>query len=212
MDRKYWEDYYARVGANDRPSDFAQFCAEQYDPAFGRLVDIGCGDGRDTLFFASAGIPSIGIDQSKVAITGNEKRKTERGLECDFLEGDFTNTDFDVVAGSAYSVYSRFTLHSIDYAEETRLFNHLLRLRGLQYVLIEARSVSDSLYGTGREVGPHEYVTSHYRRFIDPAALRSALQKEFHLEYFEESNGFAKTATEDPCLIRLMAKRVSTDS
>ena len=120
---------------------------------------------------------------------------------------DFSSCDYASLANGAYSIYSRFTLHAINYEEEERLLSHLDNGGMLKYVFIEARSINDGLYGMGRKVGLHEFVTSHYRRFIDPAVLKSKLERTFHIEYFEEAQGFAKIATEDPCLIRVIAKR-----
>jgi ubiquinone/menaquinone biosynthesis C-methylase UbiE len=207
MDKEYWETYYANQRTTDQPSDFARFCAKKYSSKFGQFFDIGCGNGRDTLFFSSQNIPCIGIDQSQQAITKNNEKKKQLDLPAQFHIGDFSNFDYDSVSKDLFSVYSRFTLHAINYEEETRLFDHINRSKNLAYLFIEARSIKDALYGSGTKVGLHEYVSTHYRRFIDPVVLKSKLEKTFDIEYFEESQGFAKTETEDPCLIRLIAKK-----
>ena len=54
----------------------------------------------------------------------------------------------------------------------------------------------------------HEFITTHYRRFIDPQVLKLKLRENYNIEYFEESQGFAKIANEDPLLIRIIAKRL----
>lgn len=207
MDKTYWENYYTELGPTEQPSEFAKFCAQGYDKAGGRLFDIGCGNGRDTLFFSTQSIQCTGIEQCKVATEMNEKRKAALDLDSIFMQADFSACDYDSLAAGPYSIYSRFTLHAINYEEENRLFLHLNNGKNLKYIYIEARSLQDSLYGQGDKVGLHEFVTSHYRRFIDPVALRSRLEVNFNIEFFEEAQGFAKTATEDPCLIRLVAKR-----
>jgi tellurite methyltransferase len=208
VDKKYWESYYAAQNPGDQPSDFAIFVGGYCDSNTGRLFDIGCGNGRDTLFFASQDVECTGIDQSEVAIENNQKKALELGLDAKFLQGDFSALEYSKIANGAYSIYSRFTLHAINYEEEAKLFNHLNNESGLQFLFIEARSLGDSLYGQGDEVGTHEFVTSHYRRFIDSQALQEKLKEKFEILFFEESQGFAKTPTEDPCLIRLVARRV----
>jgi SAM-dependent methyltransferase len=207
MDRQYWEAYYAAQAPSEQPSSFARFCAERYKPEHGQIFDIGCGNGRDSLFFASRSIPCAGIDQCGVAIAKCEAKKSERGLAASFHVGDFSAKDYDSLASGPYSIYSRFTLHAVNYEEEDRLFRHLDGGKRLGYLFIEARSIRDGLYGQGKEVGPHEFVTSHYRRFIDPAALKAKLERNFVIEHMEEAQGFARIETEDPCLIRVIAKR-----
>ena len=207
MDKEYWENYYAVQEPSEQPSGFARFCARRYNKEHGNIFDIGCGNGRDTLFFSSQSIPCTGIDQCKVAIAKNEIRKATLGLNASFHQKDFSTCEYNSLADGGYSIYSRFTLHAISYKEESKLFLHLNNGHNLRYLFIEARSIRDSLYVEGKEVGLHEFVTSHYRRFIDPLVLKDKLENNFEIEYFEEAQGFAKTPTEDPCLIRVVARR-----
>lgn len=207
MDKDYWEKYYSDIGPTEQPSDFARFCATKYNESFGRLYDIGCGNGRDSLFFSSCSIPCTGVDQCQIATEKNKQRKEQLGLDSIFIQSDFSACDYDSLSSGPYSIYSRFTLHAINYEEEARLFLHLNSGRDLKCIFIEARSLRDGLYGQGDNIGLHEFMTSHYRRFIDPAVLRATLEVNFDVVFFEEAQGFAKTETEDPCLIRLIAKR-----
>ena len=207
MEKEYWENYYIMHGPSEQPSDFARFCAKRYKAEYGKIFDIGCGNGRDTFFLSSQSIPCTGIDQCKIAMANNVNKKATLGLNASFHQGDFSTCDYASLANGAYSIYSRFTLHAISYEEESKLFLHLNNGHPLKYLFIEARSIRDGLYGQGKKVGLHEFITSHYRRFIDPTVLRSKLEKHFDVEYFHEAQGFAKTATEDPCLIRVVAKR-----
>lgn len=207
MDKEYWEQYYAEQSPGEQPSDFARLCAQKYKKEFGQIFDIGCGNGRDTLYFASQAINCIGIDQCKVAIAKNVTKKTQLKLVASFIQADFSSCNYSSVANGAYSIYSRFTLHAISYEEEEKLFLHLNNGPDLKYLFIEARSIRDGLYGKGEQVGLHEFVTSHYRRFIDPIVLKSKLESGFEIQYFEEAQGFSVTDKEDPCLIRVIAKR-----
>ena len=207
MDKNYWEDYYSAQNPSEKPSDYARFVNDYCDSATGMLFDIGCGNGRDTLYFSSQGVACTGIDPSDVAIVKTREKGESLGLSADFRQGDFSSLEYSKLAGGPFSIYSRFTLHAINYQEEERLLEHLNNEPGLQYLFIEARSLNDALCGQGDEVGKHEYVTSHYRRFIDPEVLKAQLEVNFEVLYFEESQGFAKTERDDPCLIRLVAKR-----
>ena len=208
MDREYWNKFYSSTSITETRSDFAQFCKDNYVVDFGKLIDIGCGNGRDTLFFSKNNIPCIGIDQSSEVIEINNKKKDELMLETHFFEGNFSTFNYDEVSKKEYSIYSRFTLHAINYDDEEKLFNNLKNQSLLKYLLIEVRSINDSLYGKGNKVGIHEYVTSHYRRFIDPLVLKENLSKNFKIIHFSESRGYAKIGDNDPCLIRVIAKKI----
>jgi tellurite methyltransferase len=207
MDKEYWENYYAGQGPTGQPSDFARYIVEKYGGECGHVFDIGCGNGRDSMFFSSQSVSCTGIEQCGVAISTNESKKNELELNVSFQQGDFSTCDYSSLANGEYSIYSRFTLHAINYEEEAELFLHLNNAANLKYLFIEARSISDGIYGDGEKVGLHEYVTTHYRRFIDPQTLKTQLGEYFDIVSFEEGQGFAKTEAEDPCLIRVIAKR-----
>jgi len=55
------------------PSDFARTVAGMLGPRIRAVVDLGCGDGRDTLTVAG-GRPALGIDGSRAAIAAAQRR------------------------------------------------------------------------------------------------------------------------------------------
>ena len=75
----------------------------------------------------------------------------------------------------------------------------------MTYLFIETRSIKDDLCGVGKKIGKNEFVTDHYRRFINKKDLIKKLQKSFKIIYLKESKGFSKFKKEDPCLIRVIA-------
>ena len=64
----YWNDYYAKNVALQTPSPFAKFVYSNYLNAGKDLLELGCGNGRDSLYFVSKGINVTAIDASDVAI------------------------------------------------------------------------------------------------------------------------------------------------
>ena len=84
-----------------------------------------------------------------------------------------------------FSVYSRFTWHSINYKDEQKLLLSLKKNKNLKFIYIEARTINDAIYGEGIKVGKHEFMTSHYRRFIDPKVLKKKLSTFMKIIYFK---------------------------
>ncbi len=73
---------------------------KQYEPK-GKLIDLGCGQGRDSISLAGLGYEVTGIDNSKVGIDQMNSISIREGLKLTGLVGDiyaFDNyPDFDIV-------------------------------------------------------------------------------------------------------------------
>lgn len=110
------------------------------------------------------------------------------------------------------AIYSRFTLHAITHDQQTELLRNLRdALSQGGRLFIEARSIRDALYGKGERVAEHAFVyNSHFRRFLEPVALRREMESlGYRILHLEEGKGFSKTRDSDPVLLRLVAEFVS---
>ena len=170
----------------------------------GILYDIGCGNGRDLVYFNKNEILCKGIDKSKEAIKNNKNKF--RKYKDYFVNNNFCNLFKKIKIKERFSIYSRFTLHAINYKDEDRLIRSIKNKKNLDYIFIECRTLKDELYGKGRKVGKHEFVLSHYRRFIDPKILKKKL-KDFKIIYFKQAKNFAKFKKENPCVLRIIAQK-----
>lgn len=201
-DKEYWSNYYKNHFKKEQPSNFAKWILDTYQPK-GKLIELGCGNGRDSLFFAENGLEVTAVDQSAYAITHLNNFNLDNAT---FVESDFTWLS---LSGFDY-IYSRFTLHSIDKTNASRVYQwakKALNLHGEMY--IEVRSVNDNLYGVGDEVGKDEWFTDHYRRFLRIEELREELiSVGLSIVYAEESKGFAPYKDNDPPIIRIVAKNI----
>ena len=81
------------------------------------------------------------------------------------------------------------------------------KIPNLKYLFIETRSDKDELCGIGKKLSQNEYITDHYRRFINKHDLLKKIRQNFKILYVKESKGFSKFKKEDPCLIRLIAEK-----
>lgn len=213
-DTAYWNAYYQqRPQILNQCSSFAgemlKVIGNQTttgEPKY--LLDLGCGNGRDSIFFAKNKIHVVGIDASNAAIEMLEEAY-EEDVYLEFMCDDFVTAN--VLFQREYDYcYSRFTLHAISERQEEELIGNVykaLKKNGL--FMIETRTIHDHIYGLGEQVEKNAYrYNEHYRRFIDPDEIvRKLVNMGFTIIYNEEKNGFSRIETDDPVLLRLVAKK-----
>lgn len=201
--RDYWNIYYQCQICSTEPSPFARYVAT-ITKSGGRLVDLGCGNGRDALFFADIGLDVVAIDLSDAAIRMLQTLKRENPH---FICGDFINNSVHQPKNYDYA-YSRFTIHAINSKQEHLLLSSMYRaLKPGGKFFIEVRGIHDPLYGKGEQRERNAFFyNNHYRRFIVMDELVATLKGiGFDVEYAQECTGFAPYGDEDPPIIRIVA-------
>ena len=201
----YWDQYYRNQICSTQPSPFAQYVATLVEPGK-TLIDLGCGNGRDSLFFAKQGMQVVAIDLSRSAIDQLNQQPVENAR---FVCGDFIASDVHQPDSYDYA-YSRFTIHAINQKQETMLLQTMFRaLKPGGKFFIEVRSVNDPLYGKGKAVERNAFFyDNHYRRFIVRDELAHGLENcGFRVEYVKEQTGFAPYGNDDPPVIRIAAAK-----
>lgn len=116
----YWNQYYKNRVCSEKPSPFAQFVATLVEPGR-QMVELGCGNGRDAVFFASLGLRITALDTSQEAISQLQGRGIANAM---FLCDDFVNSDIHRPDSYDYA-YSRFPIHAINRNQEQRLLNNV---------------------------------------------------------------------------------------
>lgn len=108
MEKEYWEKYYSSRPDLGSESNFAQYCWSKLRPQV--VIDIGCGNFRDSLFFLGRGARVASVDQ--VRGTSIEHILTEN---IHFLEHQFgSHSNYDLKASlrdflqPGILVYARF--------------------------------------------------------------------------------------------------------
>ena len=74
--------------------------------------------------------------------------------------------------------------------------------------MIETRTIYDELFGVGKKISQNEYITDHYRRFVNPIEIKKKLNKNFKLIYYFLGKNVAKYKKENPKILRLIYKNV----
>jgi len=204
MDKTYWEHYYKKHAIPVAPSLFAEFISTEYLEPGMRLIDLGCGNGRDSVFFARGGVLVRGVDQVDEEITFLNNSYAHEQLE--FAAENFTRLKTDNVFDC---IYSRFTLHSVSEEDELRVLEWVsASLAEGGVFCVEVRSMNDPKLQEGERISDYEnIVDGHYRRYFDRRTFKERLhERGFTIVFSEERTGFAPYGSEDPPVIRVVAK------
>jgi cyclopropane fatty-acyl-phospholipid synthase-like methyltransferase len=201
VDKQYWEKFYSGMIAPVNPTPFARYFFEKYMTQGQCILDLGCGNGRDSVFFARHGLYVTGVDQCAQELARIQTNECEHRLSlvaCDMSE---------FPQGKYHAIYSRFSLHAVSEATENILLAEISRSLAENGLLaLEVRSTKDDLFGVGQPAGRNAFVTTHYRRFVDFHEIQEKIKAlGFRIVEANESRGFAPYQNEDPVVIRVIA-------
>ncbi len=206
----YWNKAYKEKPIPQYPSQFAISVLPEL--AVGaRVLDIGCGNGRDALFLASHGHSVVGADASSEAIAKANAAgvPTAQFEQLDLYSQQQVGAFIERHSGEFDVVYARFFIHAVDASGETvfwRIAKNCLKPGGRIYA--ELRTIKDIDNHKGRMLSPTECITDHYRRFVEPAELKQrAAGAGFEVVYEVEGHGMAKYKAEDPHVMRVIFQR-----
>lgn len=203
----YWNQYYKNSGSVDAPpipSQFAAFFLMEIGAERPVIVEFGCGNGRDSLFFSQFGHKVIGVDSSSEAIQSCIKKCAQGTAE--FLRGSASDENTEnliaqriaVHAPAKVCVYARFFLHAIDEDEQSKFLKMSRNLIGDDgFLALEFRTMRDR--------SQEKITPDHYRRFINPLDfMHDARQQGFKTLYFSEGFGMAKYKSDDAHVARFL--------
>ncbi len=158
MDKVHWDKYYTKNSNPFGPSDFALSTIKNLKKN-STLIDIGCGNGRDSLFFSKRRIKTVGIDQSEIAI------KNLKSFENKYLNFETLNI-FDLKNKNFDYGYCRFLFHSINEEEENFLLSWL------------KKNINDKIFIESRIIEKEKNIKQgdHYRRLMDLERFKSKLE------------------------------------
>ena len=172
----YWNNFYKKDSKNMEiynESTFAKFTYKKILNKKGKILDIGCGNGRDSYFFNKKGFNVTGIDISQKAIEKNSKNKIKNLFFKKFDIGkDKIKDKFDII-------YCRFFVHTVDELLESKLIKLIKnsKYKGTM-VFFEFRNFKDKIFGAYKAKDHNkviEFEKGHFRRIIDPKIF----QKKF---------------------------------
>ncbi len=198
MDKNFWEQYYSINKEPFQPSSFAREVIQNISKN-STLLDVGCGNGRDSIFFANNSIKTTGIDQSETVIKNLKKYENSHLI--------FRVDDINNLKEQKYDyAYCRFLLHSLNENEEDAL---LAWIKG---------NISKKIFVESRvDIDKEKYEkTTHYRRLMNIDKFCKKLELyQFKIEGQEISDKFSiyenkynvSDVVFNPMLIRLIISK-----
>jgi len=186
----YWKEFYSHGEPPTRPSSFAQFVNSKIENKDATIIDVGCGNGRDTQFFEENGLKAIGID-----LVQSEN----------FLGTSFQAANATEQIPNGDIIYCRFFIHALTEAEFDSFLQCIKSQRRPMVLFIETRSTN----GISSKEKCETYFksgigTEHFRMLYSLPYLFKKLSQYFEITFMEESNNFSPFRGENPYLIRMI--------
>ena len=200
---KFWDNFYKKHTLL-KESNFSKFIIKKITNK-NNILDVGCGDGRDTFYFNKYFNEIYGIDKSRNAIKNNMAKNIFKNIK--FKKIDITKKDIKLKKFT--NIYARFFLHTLNsYEENLFLINSykLLNKKGL--LCLEFRTNRDSMFKKGKKISSNEHITDHYRRFIDVNTFKENLKKlRFKILYFSQGKNYSIYKNQNPHLARFIVQK-----
>jgi hypothetical protein len=200
-DVDYWDHFYSQstdMNIRSEPSQFAAFClTEMKDLGLNCLIELGAGNGRDSIFFASHNLKTLAMDNSEQAIV-SIKSKLNENMNISLFQYDIRDElpDLELKSDDKCALYARFFIHALDEITLKRFFEVASEILGEgDFMFLEYRNQDDFFNPKVTE--------KHYRAFYTSEKVSNlAYSKNFSLVYEVSGNGFAKLKHDDASVTR----------
>ena len=154
----YWDGRFKNDGLiwGDKPNDGAldtvKFFSDRNESK--RILDIGCGYGRDTSYFEKSGFVATGVDSSVEAIEIGKRLYPNLKLDVgNIVNLPYAEKSFDIL-------YGYYILHLLRKQDRSLLLRECKRVLDTNGYLIQTvASVNDSDYGQGEEFEENTFLS-----------------------------------------------------
>ena len=186
----YWNDLYSKddyFGTGQTIlADFAKIIIEENN--ISTLLELGCGQGRDSLFFTNFVSNVTSVDISENAINFVKKIKNERNLTNldlfvhDIIEPlDFPDKSFDMV-------YSNLALQFFDINQLNKIFLNISKIMSNDsFFMFSTKKSGDKYFNFGKKISENSFEYKDITRyFFEKSEITHLLEQNFQIISFEE--------------------------
>jgi SAM-dependent methyltransferase len=209
--RMFWDSWHERHAVASH-TDHSQAALQAFVDAMSeqrnkRVLEVGCGQGREAISLARRGFAVSAFDHSGVAISIARTNAIKAGRKVTFIEHDMARP-LPYTPKSFGGAFAHLSLHYFDDLTTRMISNELKRVLGPDGILFfTVRSIYDQLYGQGTRLGENIFcLKGHVRHFFDIPYIKDVLSKwDIRLaECYDTSN----RAVNPGAFIRVLAVRV----
>jgi len=209
-----WKRLYEKKNRyGTEPCQFAIMILEWIKKLKGnKILELGCGEGRDSIFFAKNRYEIFSLDCSEKAIKSfkenmvkNNVQKLVHPVIYDISKPlKFDDKTFDIV-------FAHLSLHYFDDKTTTSIFNEIyrvLKIGGLLFVKV--KSIDDPLYGKGKKVDEDMFELGHTRHFFSKEYLINKARrfKILSLKQVKEKGNYSvKEISKESVFLELICKK-----
>jgi ubiquinone/menaquinone biosynthesis C-methylase UbiE len=176
--REHWNHAHAEQWLHKHSAKQTAFAEEANEviPANSTILELGCGEGNDSIYFAEHGHLVTATDFSDVVIKQNEERGIAYNLHYEVL--DMSNR-FNFVDASFNVVYARLSLHYFPDQTTRAIFKEIARvLQPGGMLCFMCKGTEDSIYGQGNKIEDDMYeLNGHVRHFFSEKYAKNLLDQ-----------------------------------
>ena len=186
----YWNDIYSKKNYfGTGPTKLAIFAKELLEKnSLQKILELGCGQGRDCLFFAKEGFDVFGFDISQDAISFVEECRIAENLgNLKVVVHDVTkpldfNSEFDLI-------YSNLALQFFDLNQLGAIFDNINKIMQKNSLfLFSTKKPGDKYHNFGTKIDDDTFEYNRIKRyFFDQDSLRALLEKNFKILIFDSA-------------------------
>ncbi len=186
----YWNNLYSKddyFGTGQTIlADFAKTIIEENN--ISTLLELGCGQGRDSLFFTNFVSNVTSVDISENAINFVKKTKNERNLtNLDLFVHDikkplhFLDKSFDMV-------YSNLALQFFDINQLKEIFSNISEIMSNDsFFIFSTKKPGDKYFNFGKKISENSFQYKDITRyFFEKSQIKYLLEQNFKIISFEE--------------------------
>lgn len=167
---------------------------------YATLLDVGCGDGRDSIYFAEQGLKVTSVDFSESGLERlREKNPAIQAHLGDIRHLDFPENSFDII-------YAHLSLHYFDEETTKNIFAKkykILKPGGMFFV--KCKSTKDPFFGQGEKIAENMYMLKHVRHFFSPEYMAEQLTFFVNPPHIQETT--AEYENQQSCFVEAIATK-----
>jgi SAM-dependent methyltransferase len=176
----------------------------------GSILDLGCGQCNDSIYFAKNDFEVYSIDFSPVALNKARSLIEANALKnIHVMEHDFSQS-IPFADNTFMAVYSHLSLHYFDDQTTKQVFDNIWKVLVPNGVLgFCVKSIRDFRYGEGKEIGAdmfdHE---GHIRHFFRTEYIEELLRDKWKILVIEEYQEKYGGSIEESSFIKTIAQKL----